>query len=116
MFRDRQEELQRLQAELLEEEPEEEFDFFEELSDEDDPEDPEVYQNFSNDYGRRLRNYASGYKAYNADKTDTDLDRFSEEVRNEKAPSRLGWLLPLIAALGILGAALWLYLKGGGLL
>lgn len=120
MFRDKEEELQRLQAQLLEEEPEEdeEFDFSEELedlSDDEYPEDPGVYQNFSNDYGRQLRNYASGYKAYNTDKTDTDMDRFSESVRNTKPRSGLGWLLPLLVALGILGAALWLYLKGGGL-
>lgn len=119
MFRDKEEELQRLQAQLLEEEPEEEeFDFSEDLedfSDEEYPEDTGVYQNFSNDYGRQLRNYASGYKAYNADKTDTDMDRFSEDVRNARTRSGFGWLLPLLVALGILGAALWLYLKGGGL-
>ena len=120
MFRDKEEELQRLQEQLLEEEPEaeEEFDFAEEMAvlpDDEEMADDGVYQNYSNDYGRQLRNFATGYKAYNADKTDTDMDRFSESVRNAKTGPGLGWLLPLLVALGVLGAALWLYLKGGGL-
>ena len=44
---------------------------------------PAVYQNYSNDYGRNLRNYASGYRAYNADDCDEDLDTFSDEVYEE---------------------------------
>ena len=120
MFRDKEEELQRLQEQLLEEEPEaeEEFDFAEDMEaffDDECSEDTGVYQNYSNDYVRQLRNYASGYKAYNTDKTDTDMDRFSESVRNAKTGPGLGWLLPLLVALGVLGVGLWLYLKGGGL-
>ena len=89
MGRDASEELQRVEAELLaEEEPAEEpaeEDLPEELLDDllEDARmsDSGIYCNFSNDYGKQLRNYASGYKAYNADKTDEDLESYSEAVR-----------------------------------
>ena len=96
------EELERLEAELLQEElleeeeqetPEEEDYFFGE-------ETPETYRNYSNDYGR--------YQAYNSDRTDEDLEAYSEEVR-EPNRRRDIWTLCaiafclLVAILGILG-------------
>ncbi len=128
MFRDAQEELERLQAQLLEETEEEEIvseetDFLEEedfdalLYDTDQGENPEVYENYSNDYGRSLRNYATGYRAYNADTTDTDLDAFSEEVFEGKKAASYGWLWAL---LGLMAAAiigiLWCFISMGGLI
>lgn len=89
MFRDASEELERLQAELLaEEEPEdipseqapEEDEFFDEYQDTRPAQGTVVYQNYSNDYGKNLRNYATGYRAYNSDTTDENLDTYSEEV------------------------------------
>jgi len=125
MFRDASEELQRLQAELLAEEepaeqppeePPEEDEFFEEYEDTRPAGDPAVYQNYSNDYGKNLRNYASGYRAYNSDTTDEDLDEYSETVR-EGNTSRGGCLLALIAiilALAIIGVVAYgfLYTRG----
>ena len=127
MFRDREEELRRIQEQLLEdEEPEaEETDqLLDEdtldalLSDSQQSQNPQVYQNFSNDYGKNLRNYASGYKAYNSDRTDTDLDSFSEAVREPKQAGKLLWLAFVLLALAVavVGAVLWLYLGLGGLI
>lgn len=131
MFRDAQEELERLQAQLLEETEEEEEAFQEEeseedifldeedfdelLSDADQGENPGVYQNFSNDYGRNLRNFATGYKAYNTDRTDVSPDEISEEVLEEKNTG-LTWLwVLLIIMLGVIGVILWSFLSAGGL-
>ena len=125
MPRDKDEALQRLQQALLEEE---ECDPAEAFEDEDFPAfstdddtriaDAEVYQNFSNDYGKTLRNYASGYRAYNTDKTDTDLHDYSETVRQGNSPRRLlllpVLLLVLLAAVVLL--LLWKYFGLGGLL
>ena len=89
MFRDTSEELERLHAELLaEDEPQmpdpqpEEEELMEQYEDTRPAQGPAVYQNYSNDYGKNLRNYASGYRAYNTDTTDEDLDQYSEDVRN----------------------------------
>lgn len=125
MYRDRDEELQRLQAQLLEDaEPAEEET--EELLDADtldalleDPRqtgNPQVYQNFSNSYGKNLRNYASGYCAYNSDRTDTDLDSYSEAVREPKRSGGLLWLAVLLLVLvgTVVGAIVWMYLGLGG--
>lgn len=115
MRRDTQEELQRLEQELLAEEeipemPEEDYGVFLE---EPESEEPVVYRNFSNRYGKDLRNYATGYKAYNSDTLDTDLEDFSDAVREGQKPASI--LLPLVTAL-IAGLAVlyiaWLYLGG----
>ncbi len=116
MRRDTQEELQRLEQELLAEEeiPEEpEEEDYGEFLEEPDSEEPVVYRNFSNRYGQDLRNYATGYKAYNSDTLDTDLEDFSDAVRDGKKPTSI--LLPLltavIAGLVVLYIA-WIYLGG----
>lgn len=116
MFRDASEELKRLEAELLAEEkpeeelpPEEDDDYF--LFEDTRPEgDPEIYQNYSNDYGKNLRNYASGYRAYNTDETDEDLERYSEETYKAKR-SGTGCLIVLLCLLAVVlaaGAVIWL--------
>lgn len=110
MFRDASEELKRLEAELLAEEPEE-------LPPQ-EPEEPDpwqyedtrprntsgAYQNYSNDYGKKLRNYASGYRAYNSDDTDEDLEEYSEAVRKPKR-SGTGCLIAIIFLLTFAVAA-----------
>ena len=128
MFRDRDEALQELQAQLLEETeeeqtaPEQEEDFLDEdvldkmLTDTDQGESCGVYQNYSNDYGRSLRNYASGYKAYNADKTDVDPEELSEQLLypREKTSAWLWVVLVLMALVaGVIG---YLFFVMGGLL
>ncbi len=117
MARDTDEELKRLQQALLEEEEDaQEDDELPQLATEEDSPIPnvDVYQNFSNDYGKKLRNYASGYRAYNTDKTDTDLESYSEEIRDGRKSLGLLWFLVflLLALIGIVCAVLWKYLGG----
>ena len=101
MFKDRQEELKRLEAELLQEEPLEEQ---EDISEEDyrfGEETPEVYRNFSNGYGK--------VHAYNTDITDEDLEQFSEEVRQPKRNTDILVLCAIAMCLvaGIIGVLCW---------
>ena len=118
MNRDRQEELQRLENELLEQEDvldEETLDEFEQ----DDTrigDAPAVYQNFANNYGKDLRNFASGYKAYNADHVDVDIEEFSQEVQ-EDTPAAPVWIPVLLTVLigAVVGAIVWFYLSLGGM-
>ena len=79
---------------------------------------PAVYQNYSNDYGRNLRNYASGYRAYNSDDCDEDLDAFSEEVyEGPEERSNTGLLILACVLATILGAVmLFVVLKYKGVL
>ena len=137
MFKDTDEALARLEAELLREEaepevlPEEEegyededvFEAEEDLPPEYAYEDtrpadgPVIYQNFSNNYGKNLRNYASGYRAYNSDISDEDLDAYSEDVLQTE-PEKSNAPLILIACLLTLGIVavllIWLFLFRGG--
>ena len=121
MFRDTSEELARLEAELLKEEEPEAEALLEEK--EEDPwlyedtmpeEEDVVFQNYSNDYGKNLRNYASGYRAYNTDETDEDLDSYSEEVHRGK---RSGGCLTVVLCLLVLalaaGAIVWIAYQRG---
>ena len=130
MFRDRQEELQRLQEQLLEEEPKEALEdeaedgFLDEeglnalLDGEDQGANPRVYQNFSNSYGRELRNYATGYKAYNTDKTDEDMESYSQAVLEPENNKGITGLLILMLALlcGIAVVLGWIFLRVKGLI
>lgn len=79
---------------------------------------PAVYQNYSNGYGRNLRNYASGYRAYNSDDCDEDLDAFSQEVYEEPPEkSNMGLVITACVLATILGAvALFLVLQYKGVL
>ena len=129
MFRDAREELERLQQQLLEEDGEEieeqiaseeeeflqEEDFNALLYDTDQGENPRVYENFSNDYGRGLRNYATGYKAYNADNTELDPQDLSEELLGKK--EKLAWYLPVLLLImaALVGAIVWWFAVTGGL-
>lgn len=125
MFRDTQEELERLQAQLLaqteqqEQTDQQETQFLDEeefeelLSDTDQGQSPAVYQNYSNDYGRDLRNYATGYKAYNADKTDKDPQQMSRELLEEpRAVAVWPWLILILMA-AVVGAMVWMCISGG---
>jgi len=127
--KDKEEELQRLQQELLAQEaPGEDLPAEEEYLDgglvdtllEEDVKSGAagVYQNFSNGYGKDLRNFASGYRAYNSDKTDTELEDFSEAVREpQKGGGFITLLLILMGLLCITGAAVIVYyLRLGGIL
>ena len=79
---------------------------------------PAVYQNYSNGYGRNLRNYASGYRAYNSDDCDEDLDAFSEDVYDaEDERSNTGLIVTACVLASILaGVMLFVVLKYKGVL
>lgn len=79
MFRDTKQELQRLEQELLQEESAQEPEFGEEPSGE-----------YEGDYV----NFASGYRAYNSDRADVELEEYGRTVR-EGEKSRLTGLIVL---------------------
>jgi len=129
MFRDKEEELQRLQQELLEqEEPEElpeeaendetlldEAELDELLKDTRPSEDTVVYQNYSNDYGHQLRNYATGYKAYNTDNVDVDPEELSQQL--EQPARNTGLLVTAgVLAAAVCAVACYLLLRYWGIL
>ena len=102
MFKDTQKELQRLEAELREDEPEE-WDEEDPLLDDDDDfgeETPEIYRNFSN-----------RYKAYNADRTDWDPEDLGEALERRPRQGLAVFLLLLLA--GVIAALAWWYFGGG---
>lgn len=116
MFKDKREELERLEAQLrLEEEQDaleeacyEEFDdeedddgFEEEGLDQFEEEVTQLYRNYSNRYGR--------VRGYNTDDSDIDLDEYSEEVRQPKKRSDLLVLSAIAMALlaGIFAVLAW---------
>ena len=74
-----------------------------------------MYQNYSNDYGRSLRNFASGYQAYNTDDTDVDLDEYCDQV--QKGPTVATWWIWLVLFLmaSVVIAIGWMFLSTGGL-
>ena len=104
MFRDAQEELERLEQLLEAEDREEQDPVDEELSDSEE-EEPEVFRNYANNYGG---------KVYNADRTDVDLEDYSREVREPKSQG-VSWLVALVfllftgivIMLGLLGLKVW---------
>ena len=98
MFRDREEELDRLEAALLEQEEEVEED--EEYEEEEYEEDA-----------------LPDFDAYNADVVDEDLEEFSETVYQGSGKSPLGFLaVLLILVSGLLLGLAWFLLKQGGYL
>ena len=114
MFKDTQKELERLEAELLaqqpedEEEPEEDWEDEDDLLDDDDDiEEAPVYRNFSN-----------RYRAYNTDRTDWDPEELAEELEEPRKPSIWGWCaLALTLVACILLVLVWWAIRfyGGAL-
>lgn len=110
MFRDKDEELARLEEELLEEEKkevlheEEEPEFLEEPSG-----DTDEYKNFANSYGN--------INVYNADTADLDLEEYAETVY-ESTPQRHTRLLVLATLLltGIFLVLVWWFIRYMGVL
>ena len=98
MPRDTEQELERLESWLLAEEEEEE-----EVSQERSP--------------APLSSYGAGCKIYNTDRTDEDLDAFSEEVRAPKKDSLTGLtLIFVLLCLGIICVLLWWLLRWKGVI
>ena len=89
MFRDRQSELQRLEEALLAEE-----DAQEEI-----PEEEELLQ-----VDTAYANFANGYRVYNTDRSDKDLEDYSDDVYQAQSHKRTGlWIALLIVSLLALG-------------
>lgn len=137
MFRDTQEELKRLEEQLLaeedlpkeqEQEPEldqatrvipipqaqEPLSDLTEEAEEAEEEEPELPQPRRKKTGR----YIGRFEAYNSDKTDTDLNKYSEEVRRPKGdPVVLALsVLALILMAAILGILIWWFIRFRGFL
>ncbi len=105
MHKDTKEALERLEAQLLEEErpqlTDEELDLLlEDFLEEDDSigEAPGGYRNFAN-----------GYQAYNADDVDVELNTYSDEVYDEPQERNTGLLAAaLISLIGSAAALLFM--------
>ena len=102
MFRDTQKELERLEAELREDEEE----YEEEWEDEEDDSLLDDDDDFGEDLPENYRNFSNRYKAYNSDRTDWDPDDLAEEL--EHKPRSGPWVLCAVALL--LTAAVFLLL------
>ena len=125
MFRDAKEELDRLEAELLDvETPEEEA---EELQEEEeallDEEELDALlsddQKFGSGEGADIyKNYSNGYRAYNSDKTETSPEELSQELMKAPRDPVVTWLtaLALLLAAGILGVMVWVLINFRGAL
>ena len=117
MFQDKNEELRRLEA-LLQEEEEDELLLAQESDDEpaEDADLPDFLLEPEEDaVDRFFIDHTRPFQAYNADKTDTDLEAFSEEVWEGK-PERSSPLVALacVLATGVLLVVLYLLLRYGG--
>lgn len=130
MFRDRDEELQRLEEALLEEEEEEQKQRIEEEieeerqkarrdeAEEEEEDDISFYQpdDTEDDEADTFPNYANNYRAYNSDRVDVDLDEYSEQVRQEPKRGSCLLTLALILLCGILVMLILFLLKFQGIL
>ena len=121
MFKDKKEELRRLEEELLqeaqleeeEERLEEELEEAQELLDEAEDygeESEETYFNYANRYGE--------VRAYNGDHTDEDMESYSEEVYGGRKDRGVSGLAALVAFLLVAIALVfgWCVLRYKGIL
>ena len=101
MFRDREEALRKLEEALLEEE------LLEESLSEQEQELPRADSGYAN--------FANGYRVYNTDRIDTDLEEYSQQVYEGAPKGHSGlWitlLLLFLLGLGLLGG--WLLRQSG---
>lgn len=111
MFKDTEAELQRLEAELLaQEEPEQQKEnFCDEEYDSDEP--TMIFRESDDDLIDEIRQVLNGYdtpsqrpvKAYNADRTEEDLEEYSRQVwEDDRKKDRTGaWLVAVAVILTI---------------
>ena len=114
MFHDKNEELKRLEALLAEEEEDEQLLSQEDAEEESDfpvvDEETEEY-----DIDRFYMDQTQAFTAYNSDRTDTDLEEFSEEVWEGKQQGISPLVvLACVLATGVLVTVLYLALRYGG--
>ena len=111
MFRDRDEELQRLNRQLLEEEESEKEQKEWEAEDEEAYEDENAYE----EEDAYEDEDAPDYDAYNGDASDVDLEAYSQQIYegSQKSPVKFVALLFLLAAAGLLLIALLIAYQRG---
>ena len=116
MYKDAEEELKRLEDALLEEEeiqPEEDLDALLEQTKEllDEPSDETQVFHWQPEEQKKAG------RIYNTDKTDEDLELFSEAVRSGEKKSLTGWIITAAAlATGIAAVVIWWIVRFGGAL
>lgn len=126
MFRDTKEELDRLEAELLEDDmPEAETAELQEEQEEDLLNEEALDALLSDDHkfggaeGADIyKNYSNGYRAYNSDKTELSPEALSQELTaKERDPVVVGLTaLALILVAAIMGALIWVLIAFRGML
>ena len=124
MFRDKEEELQRLEQLLAEAEEEDqdesdeeeyEEDFDDEDFDEEEFDEEELIREFSDDTdATALFTSHRDIRVYNSDKTDVDIEKYSDDVFSGSRPPVLPWVFAALTAVVLL--MLYLALKQGGYL
>lgn len=125
MFRDTKEELERLEAELLEEEAAEDISGEAEEAPEAllDEEQLDALLQDTQKFGPAesaaiYKNYSNSYKAYNSDKTDEDPEALSDALlKPRRDPVVTGLtVLALVLLAAILGVLVWVLLIFRGIL
>lgn len=125
MFKDTDEELSRLSSELLKEEDEsEEYDEEYDEDYEEDYDEEDIFPEYDYEDTRAAQdpvayqNYSNGYRAYNSDDCDEDLDAFSEDVYEaEEERSNTGLVILACVLASILALVmLFMVLKYKGVL
>lgn len=114
MFQDREDALEQLAKQLLEEEEAEETIEEEAESSEEDFENTLLEEEDSHIYPTDPNHYDS-YTAYNADRTDASAEDYSDILLEpERRNNSIFWiaLLVMILMTAILGILAWLYLGG----
>ena len=121
-FKDKEEALRRLEAELLQEEeiPEEEYDEDEEYEDEEyedeeyDEEDSE--EDWEEESPRQLPGWMAGrVKVYNTDALEADLDEYSQKVYRSRSRGRWVAAVALILLAALLLVLAFFVARNGGL-
>lgn len=109
MNKETKEALERLEAELLaEEDPSISDEALDEMLEEFLEEDDGVYADLPTGY----QNFANGYRAYNGDDADVDMDTYSDEVYEDPEVMSLGqMILPMIALIGTAGVLIFILLR-----
>ena len=103
MYKDAEEELKRLEDALLEEE---------EIQPEEDLVEPSDETRVFHWQPEELKKAG---RIYNTDKTDEDLELFSEAVHSGEQKSLTGWIITAVAlAAGIVAVVIWWIVRYGG--
>lgn len=119
MYKDAKEELKRLEEALLEEEEEQQAETEADTDiDELLEQTKEILEQASDEtqvFHWQPEELIQSGRVYNADKTDEDLQQFSEQVRNGGKKNLTGWIVTAaVLAAGIVAVVIWWILRYGG--